>query len=268
MEHMRERFGAALFPACIYSYTTSLFYSDLNRALATQQYTRVPHYLSTIIKQISYYHRLAHRDSSRPLYRGIGAGYVSLDTYKLHQHYFWTSFTSTSLNREVAACFAGPGGVIFKIHVAENKPFTNIQLPRSWSNFPDEEEVLLFPNFCFAVISKKKDEAGCTEVTVAEVPYQNFLDCNQFNFPRVVWLDLHIFNKSNSFSQRDLKRKLINIVFTKDEEKAKQELTTCNDCILITSGSLGQHFVPKAKGSRFTVSRYRSTGSGRNSTRR
>ena len=123
--------------------------------------------MATVIKQLPFYHRMALNDSTKPLFRGIAASYVSLDTYKHHQHYFWTSFTSTSLNRQVAECFAGEGGIIFKIHVGENKPYTNLILPRSWSSFPDEEEVLLFPNFCFAVLSKKKQADGYTEVVIA-----------------------------------------------------------------------------------------------------
>lgn len=114
---------------------------------------------------------MALKGSSIALYRGIPAHYVSLDTYKNYEHYYWTSFTSTSRNRKVAEVFAGKGGIIFKIFIGQNKPYTNIILPNSWSNAPEEEEVLLFPNFCFAVISKKKTPDGFTEVMVAEVPY-------------------------------------------------------------------------------------------------
>ncbi len=211
-----------------------------------QQYTRVPNYLAAIIQSLPSQKGLAHKSKWYPLYRGIPAAYLNLDTYKKFQHYYWTSFTSTSRNRKVAEVFAGEGGIVFKITVAENKPYTNITLPSSWSNAPEEEEVLLMPNFCFTVVSKKKGNDGFTEVVIMEVPYQNYLDYDQFNYPRVVWLDLQVFNQVNTYHQRELKRKFINIIFTKNPDKAIRELSTCRDSILIISGSLGQTFVPRA----------------------
>lgn len=106
-----------MFRACIFAYTTPIFYSKLNMTLATQKYTRVPNYLAAIIQQLPNHKKMALKDSSRAVYRGIPAHYVELDTYKNYEHYYWTSFTSTSRNRKVAEVFAGKGGIIFKIFV-------------------------------------------------------------------------------------------------------------------------------------------------------
>ena len=49
--------------------------------------------------------------------------------------------------------------LVFEIYINDNNyPFTNIELPKAWSFYPGEEEVLLMPFFCFTVLDIVKDK--------------------------------------------------------------------------------------------------------------
>ena len=74
------------------------------------------------------------------------------DFYEQSKIYYWPCFSSTTKNRRVAENWSRKDNksFIFEIFVSENNyPYTNIDLPRDWSFYPTEEEVLLLPFFCF-----------------------------------------------------------------------------------------------------------------------
>ena len=90
--------------------------------------------------------------------------------------------------------------MIFEIYVNNlNDPPTNIELPKSWSFYPSEEEVLLLPFFCFQVLNIYDDiENNIKRIKIIEIPYQNFLSIKkEIYYSRVIWIDSNIDNKEN-----------------------------------------------------------------------
>ena len=43
------------------------------------------------------------------------------------------------------------------------------------SEFPNEKEVLIMPNFCFTVSNIDEGDPKHTEITIDEIPYQRFV---------------------------------------------------------------------------------------------
>ena len=80
----------------------------------------------------------------------------------------WDAFSSTSTSRKVANYFRGDGGVLFVIrrdpsHVAAAEI-------AEYSNFPNEEEVLLLPGMRFHVTNVQHKQAErLTEVVLEEI---------------------------------------------------------------------------------------------------
>jgi hypothetical protein len=90
------------------------------------------------------------------LYRGVAASKLNLNDYKKGSKGFWPGFSSTSPTLQVAKNFAGPGGIIFEISLAQNSPHPNVILGKGWSNYPGEDEVLLLPYFSALVANVDK----------------------------------------------------------------------------------------------------------------
>lgn len=92
---------------------------------------------------------------NKPLYRGVDIQNINLDDYKKYGINYWPGFSSTSKLKEFAVERSKKKkeeneGLIFEIFCSnQNSPVTNLELPRSWSFYPSEEEVLLLPFFCF-----------------------------------------------------------------------------------------------------------------------
>jgi hypothetical protein len=80
-----------------------------------------------------------------------------MNDYKPFYLHYWPGFSSTSKSREFAmkrsrGKDSSERALIFEIYTNQNTPVTNIDLPRNWSFYPSEEEVLLLPFFCFQVV--------------------------------------------------------------------------------------------------------------------
>lgn len=106
------------------------------------------------------------------VYRGVGGEHVNVDFYREQQRnrarVQWNSFTSTSLSREVALEFAGDDGVLFVItRDPEHAAAADIH---TYSQFPNEQEVLLLPMQVFDV-QGVHDRGTHTEIVLREVPY-------------------------------------------------------------------------------------------------
>ena len=81
------------------------------------------------------------------LYRGIGVRFNE-DSYQTGQRVCWPAFSSASATREVAEEFVeGGDGTLFFLHCATARAISR------YSQFPDEDEVLLRPNTTFTITS-------------------------------------------------------------------------------------------------------------------
>jgi hypothetical protein len=117
---------------------------------------------------------------SEPLYRGVNADAINITDYHACKIHYWPCFSSTSKLKDFAVKRSRRGvsnnpALIFEIYTStDNDPPTNVELPRSWSFYPSEKEVLLMPFFCFQVVSIRKQDLT-TVITIIEVPHQNLL---------------------------------------------------------------------------------------------
>jgi len=105
------------------------------------------------------------------IYRGVSASIdVDVDFYRDAQRTAtqvqWTAFSSTSLSRDVALTFAGPGGVLFTIN-RDSQHAAAADISRV-SQFPNEQEVLLLPMARFNVLSIHIKDVY-TEIVLREV---------------------------------------------------------------------------------------------------
>ena len=81
--------------------------------------------------------------------------FIKLEDYKKYGIHYWPGFSSTTKLKDFAMKRSNRNdksihALIFEIHMSgKNDPPTNIELPRSWSFYPSEQEVLLLPFFCF-----------------------------------------------------------------------------------------------------------------------
>lgn len=79
----------------------------------------------------------------------------------------------------------------------KNSPNGNIEFdfdPESnksmWTEFPGEEEVLLFPFFTFQVVKTTQFNKFCKIITLVEIPFQNNLDLGtKISQNSLIWLD-------------------------------------------------------------------------------
>jgi hypothetical protein len=90
---------------------------------------------------------------------------------------------------------------VFEIYISTiSKPCTALDLPKDWSFYPKEEEVLLMPFFCFQVVSIKKRTEGpfpITLITLLEIPYQNFLNMRKITLNSLIWADSNMSSAEN-----------------------------------------------------------------------
>lgn len=212
---------------CIFQYTGNHFYKDINRLLSEQNFISLKNCLCSIIRELPHYSQLAHTDTKVPVFRGVKKQFINLDEYKVGSKLYWTSFSSTSKNINVAKKFASNNGVIFEIFVGRNDPSHNIILPKGWSQYPCEEEILLFPNFYFEIVNIKEID-GFTFVQVQEVPYQNLLNLKKYSSLKFIWFDQKINNTENTKYQSYLIKLLDNVSFHDKFEEFMVELEHCD----------------------------------------
>ena len=89
-------------------------------------------------------------EPGKTLYRGVNK------KFETTQSGFWSAFSSTSLNINVARGFAGSNGTIFEIRLSQTEPHPNASISNV-SAYPSEEEVLILPFFPIKEISRKDD---------------------------------------------------------------------------------------------------------------
>ena len=77
------------------------------------------------------------------VYRGIPSSFISIirEKYIMGSEIHWSGFTSTTTSLISAQKFAMKNGIIFRIIVTSGRSLVN------YSSFPDEEEILLSPNW-------------------------------------------------------------------------------------------------------------------------
>ena len=115
-------------------------------------FTKITSYLSGLFQNI---HNLdkslfIYAKYDKPLYRGLPCTPETLKQYEVNKVHYWPAFSSTSKKKDVAIQFAQNNKVLlFEIFITINDRLSHINLPRSWSFYPGEEEVLLLPSFCF-----------------------------------------------------------------------------------------------------------------------
>lgn len=90
------------------------------------------------------------------LYRGCNLTFEQIRQYRsaLHTTKVWQSFTSTTKNRQLAEIF---GNTLFILHVKQCSRVADIS---HFSNFPEEEEVLLPSGTCFKIEKVKREKDG------------------------------------------------------------------------------------------------------------
>ena len=106
-------------------------------------------------------------DGPEKLYRGVPRADAQIyrNARSSHMTVEWHALTSTSLDREIALSFAGEAGVLFVIK--RDPTHASAADVSQYSQFPDEQEVLLLPSTRFRVVNvqEKKD---VTEVVLEE----------------------------------------------------------------------------------------------------
>jgi hypothetical protein len=130
--------------------------------------------------------RYLYMDYRAPVYRGVPFQAIRLEEYRLGQISYWPGFSSTSKSRSVAKTFSMnratvefPTAFIFEIYLAQShvECMTHIDLPRDWSHYPVEQEVLLLPFFHYMVVGSRlvldmQDGIKSRVVTLVELPHQ------------------------------------------------------------------------------------------------
>ena len=139
--------------------------------------------------------------------------------------------------------------MIFEIYLSgSNTPCTNIELPRSWSFYPSEQEVLLLPFFCFQVLSVTyHKDTNTTIIKVIEIPYQNLLAIRPISLSRVIWIDPNVHNSENHKYRLKFEDNFKNIGFSYATEidEAVSQINSTVKTVLITSGAIGMVLMPK-----------------------
>jgi hypothetical protein len=165
--------------ALIKTYTSEACYRQISQSLVNGMQENCVNYLTLLLKKLENLNTsFTYSDSNTPLYRGIAREFIKMEDYQLNKVHFWAAFSSSSKSKDVAVNMArrgkpkGSHAVVFNIYVSDdNSPITNIDLPRTWSFYPSEQEVLLLPFFCFQVVKVTEDlNTAITEITVVEVP--------------------------------------------------------------------------------------------------
>ncbi|CAF4620252.1 unnamed protein product [Rotaria sp. Silwood1] len=168
----------------IKAYTlTNFFYKVLNRNLAlyileyfdeTKMFSsnyRLVNCLVHIVTLLIYHPNLPQYQYQGVCYRGMRITQNDLDQYQLNQHILNRAFLSTSIDRQVAAMFAGEDqqsqmrytskdhralqySCLCQYLIKQNSTAMNIE---SLSTRPDEQEVLIIPFSVFKVMAIKRN---------------------------------------------------------------------------------------------------------------
>jgi len=142
--------------AIIYLYSTNFIYNQFNQRLIERLYRKLLNTMTTTVQELLFNDRYSAQryGNGGVLYRGVkGIASEILDEYNKYlsndiQPLFFPAFTSASSNFEEAKKFSN--GIIFEIHLSKTNPHPHIRLiNKEWSQYPGEEETLIYPYFPF-----------------------------------------------------------------------------------------------------------------------
>ncbi|CAK74902.1 unnamed protein product (macronuclear) [Paramecium tetraurelia] len=163
IEKTKEKFNN--FEKLIYYYTRDdqpiSFYKILNQKLAQQKYEELEQIMCTIFYG---YSNLKNQSlSTNKLYRGISFSLSQKDVYeniieelkhcqRNNKSIFWNSLTSTTMKQSATSYFLQfQFKILFEISLSQVNPHPYFKLEDYNSEIPNEEEVILFPQFEFQV---------------------------------------------------------------------------------------------------------------------
>jgi len=149
-----------LLKAFCFLYSTDLIYHPFNLACATRSYSKIIKTLRFLLQDLKKQETKIFKETV-VLYRGMPKDSVNLQQYQ-DASGFWPCFSSTSRKEKVAKQFAlrkGAGGFVFVITLSQKNMHPGIIIGSEWSQFPLEDEILLFPylSLTTTLIEKKKD---------------------------------------------------------------------------------------------------------------
>jgi len=149
-----------LLKAFCFLYSTNLIYHPFNLACATRSYSKIIKTLRFLLQDLKKQDTRIFKENV-VLYRGMPKDSIKLQQYQ-DASGFWPCFSSTSRKETVAKQFAskaGVGGFVFIITLSQKNMHPGVIIGSEWSQFPLEDEILLFPylSLTTTLIEKKKD---------------------------------------------------------------------------------------------------------------
>ncbi|CAD8120748.1 unnamed protein product [Paramecium sonneborni] len=150
----------SLFEKLIYLYSREEIYQTFNYQFAKHNYQEIKNIILCLYQ--GFKEQELNQKYYKNLYRGISID--SQDTFEqivqdLYQNLcegsslFWNTMTSTSLSFDVAKKFSQQSlyGIFYQIELDDDVPYPCFKLENYHSEFPNEQEVLLFPQFQFII---------------------------------------------------------------------------------------------------------------------
>ncbi|TNV85109.1 hypothetical protein FGO68_gene17157 [Halteria grandinella] len=257
----RDDFDEECLRALIKTYTANSCYRGLSQSLQEGKYQRMQYYLSLVLQKFEIVApKLCYKELEKPLYRGVALKYIDFQQYKLGQIGYFPGFTSTSKDLNVAIAFATGGGnnviqggeyFIYEIFMTgQNSPPSNIELPNDWTYYKSEQEVLLFPFFCFIVTRCRKqiiNDLPVIVLTLVELPRQNLLAIRPIVFTRLIWLDANINTEENKKYAKKLDEEFKEIGYSQGQsiEEGIRLINSSVRSVIIVSGSMGITLIPR-----------------------
>ena len=192
--------------AIVYLYSTNDIYTEFNKTLAYKKYDQLLNTLCMIIHELDSSNK-AYKDlfmkPGEIIYRGIktSSQFATVQLYqkyqKNHTTIFFPGLTSTSLKKEISAKEIFSNGIIFKMQLNKTNPYPHIKIPKDWTMFPNEAEVLLFcycpfivESFAEEIIEKKK----YTIISLIQDDTQTVISYNEKEFKaywkKIIYEDL------------------------------------------------------------------------------
>ena len=118
-----------------------------------------------------------------------------------------------------------------------------------WSDFEEEQEVLILPNFCFTTLDIS-ESGDYTLVKVAEIPYQETFQSRPVSLNNVLWIDPCILQDEDNLNdmnyfQTELKKHNIDFSFTEDIEEGINMTKDAVNTVIIASNAMGQTILQK-----------------------
>ena len=142
------------FQSIIYAYTTNKIYREFNKSLTYDNYQNILETLSYCFSCVLE-ERNQNNNNLFKIYRGTCRD-ISLE-YKNGNRMFWKAFISTSESLKVENFTTiKETGTIFEINLSKKFPHPYLKIPQGWSEFPIEQEVLLWPNFPFHIMDVER----------------------------------------------------------------------------------------------------------------